>query len=75
MPLRPLWETRQIIGLAHENDPDTVYACWQILEQAQHIAGWTASFRDMTMGGQPEQIPFSFNGIAREVFQLVRRPL
>lgn len=68
--LTPIIGNAQIIALLHDPDPETVERSRQIIEHARRIAGWTASFRQVTTVSAQEPIPFSFNGIAREVLGL-----
>jgi signal transduction histidine kinase len=68
--LTPILGNAQIIALLHAQNPETVERTQQIMEQARRIASWTASFRQVTASGKREEIEFSFNDIAREVFAL-----
>ncbi len=68
--LTPILGNAQILAMLNERDPDAVERAQQITEHAQRIAGWTASFRQVTAGGSREVIPFSFNGIVRDVMGL-----
>lgn len=68
--LTPILGNAQIIALLHAADPETVERTQQIMEHARRIAGWTASFRQVTTGSDHAQIEFSFNGIVREVLAL-----
>lgn len=68
--LTPIIGNAQIIALLHDKDRETVERTNQIIEHARRIAGWTASFRQVTMSATRERIQFSFNGVAREVFNM-----
>lgn len=68
--LTPIIGNAQIIALLHDKNPETLERTEQIIEHARRIAGWTASFRQLTTGVKHERIGFSFNGIVSEVFSL-----
>lgn len=68
--LTPIIGNAQIIKMLYERDPEAVERTQQIIEHAQRIASWTASFRQVTTGSSHEAIPFSFNGIVRDVMGL-----
>ncbi len=68
--LTPILGNAQMIAVFNEKDPELVQRANQIMEHAQRIAGWTAFFRQVTLGGNRECIPFSFNGIVRDVVGL-----
>jgi two-component system, response regulator PdtaR len=68
--LTPIIGNAQIIALLHDKNAETLDRTQQIIEHARRIAGWTASFRQVTTGSKRERMEFSFNGIAQEVFAL-----
>ncbi len=68
--LTPIIGNAQIIALLHDGNRETFERTQQIITHARRIAGWTASFRQVTMGSTRERIEFSFNDIARDVFGL-----
>lgn len=68
--LTPIIGNAQILKMLYERDAEAVERTQQIIEHAQRIANWTASFRQVTTGGSNEAIPFSFNGIVRDVMGL-----
>lgn len=68
--LTPIIGYAQMIALLHAHEPETIARTNQIVEHAQRIASWTAAFRQISVGANRERIPFSFNGIAQDVFNL-----
>lgn len=68
--LTPIIGNAQIIKMLYERDPEAVERTQQIIEHAQRIANWTASFRQVTTDSSHEAIPFSFNGIVQDVIGL-----
>lgn len=70
--LTPIIGNAQLIALLHATEAETVDRTTQIIQHAQRIAGWTASFRQVTTGGKREPMDFSWNQIVRETFALYR---
>ncbi|MBI4675939.1 MAG: response regulator [Chloroflexi bacterium] len=68
--LTPIIGYAQMLAILHAHEPETLERTNQIVEHAQRIAGWTAAFRQISVGAHRERIPFSFNGIARDVLDL-----
>ncbi len=68
--LTPIVGNAQILTLLHRGERETVQRANQIIEHAQRIAGWTASFREVTLGGSRQSMPFSFNELVRDVLGL-----
>lgn len=68
--LTPIIGNAQIIALLHGQDGETTERTNTIIEHARRIAGWTASFRQVTTSAKRERIEFSFNDIARDVFEM-----
>jgi two-component system NtrC family sensor kinase len=68
--LTPIIGNAQIIAMLSEREPEAVERAQNIMQYAQRIAGWTASFRQVTMGGTRASMPFSLNGIVNDVLGL-----
>jgi len=68
--LTPIIGCAQMIALLHAHEAETVERTKQIVEHAQRIASWTAAFLQISGGANRERMPFSFNGIAQDVFNL-----
>jgi signal transduction histidine kinase len=68
--LTPILGNAQILKMLYARDAEAVARAEQIMEHAQRIANWTASFRQVTTEVKREAIPFSLNEIVRDVMGL-----
>lgn len=68
--LTPIIGNAQIVKMMYERDSEVMERAQQIIDHAQRIANWTASFRQVTSERSREAIPFSFNGIVLDVVGL-----
>lgn len=68
--LTPIIGYAQMIELQHATDAETSERARQIVELARRIAGWTAAFRQLSVGARRERISFSLNGIAQDALYL-----
>lgn len=67
--LTPIIGNAQILALLHAQNPETVERVGQIITNARRIAGWTATFRQLASESSRESMEYSFNGLAKEVFE------
>lgn len=68
--LTPIIGHAQMITVLYPQDRELLQRANAIIEHARRIAGWTASFRQVTLGGSRARIAFSFNGVVRDVVGL-----
>lgn len=68
--LTPILGNAQIIKMLFAQDAEVADRAQQIMDHAQRIANWTASFRQVTTEVNRDAMPYSFNEIVREVMGL-----